>query len=50
LDHLPRSELYPIYTVTLGFYLGTALAFVAWWNWALFALLVVAYALTLPGG
>jgi len=36
---------HPIYTATLAFYLGTTLAFSAWWTWALLALLLVGYVL-----
>ena len=36
---------HPIYTATLGFYLGTTLAFSAWWTWALLTLLLVGYVL-----
>ena len=36
---------HPIYTATLGFYLGTTLAFSAWWTWALLTLLLVSYVL-----
>ncbi len=36
---------HPIYTATLVFYLGTTLAFSAWWTWALWTLLLVGYVL-----
>ena len=36
---------HPIYTATLAFYLGTTLAFSAWWSWALLTLLLVGYVL-----
>jgi protein-S-isoprenylcysteine O-methyltransferase Ste14 len=36
---------HPIYTVTLGFYLGTTLAFFAWWTGALLTLLLLGYVL-----
>ena len=32
---------HPIYTASLGFYLGTTLAFSAWWTWAFLMLLLV---------
>ncbi len=36
---------HPIYMSSLGFYLGTTLAFSAWWTWALLTLLVLGYVL-----
>jgi hypothetical protein len=36
---------HPIYTATLAFYLGTTLAFSAWWTWALLTLLLLGYVL-----
>src|SRR5213594_4141862 len=40
-----RVVRHPIYTATLGFYLGTTLTFSAWWTWALLTLLLVGYVL-----
>ena len=36
---------HPIYTATLVFYLGTTLAFSAWWTWAVLTVLLVGYVL-----
>src|SRR5437667_2335070 len=46
IDKGPYSIVrHPIYTATLVFYLGTTLAFSAWWTWALLTLLLVGYVL-----
>jgi uncharacterized protein (DUF983 family) len=45
VDAVLPSVPVPIYTATLGFYLGTTLAFSAWWTWAPLILLLVGYML-----